>query len=76
LDILDIDDSSADRDRVDIGVRLLQTATAEVIPAGTRPPEYSRFVPPDWREGEVTRRVVEDRVGHVDFERTINMTWH
>lgn len=67
LDIFDIDDS-ADRDRVDIGVRLLQTAMAEVVPAGVRPPEYSRTVPPDWREGGVARRVVEDRI--VALERT------
>lgn len=66
LDIFDIDDNSPGQ--VDIGVRLLQTATAEVVPAGTRPPEYIRSVPPDWREGGVTRRVVEDRM--VALERT------
>ncbi|RZS31165.1 hypothetical protein EV193_11544 [Herbihabitans rhizosphaerae] len=26
---------------------------AEVVPAGTRPPEYGRMIPPDWREDEV-----------------------
>ncbi|MFI7131539.1 GNAT family N-acetyltransferase [Nonomuraea sp. NPDC050153] len=57
LDILDLDDN-----RVDIGVRLLRSAMAEVVPAGARPPEYIRMVPPDWREGGVTRRVVEDRM--------------
>ncbi|MFL6141320.1 MAG: GNAT family N-acetyltransferase [Labedaea sp.] len=66
LDVFDIDDNNANR--VDIGVRLLQTAMAEVVPAGTRPPEYNRDVPPDWREGETTRRVVEDRM--VALERT------
>jgi RimJ/RimL family protein N-acetyltransferase len=60
LDILDIDESSADR--VDIGVRLLRTAMATVVPADARPPEYIRAVPPDWRANEVTRRVVEDRM--------------
>jgi RimJ/RimL family protein N-acetyltransferase len=60
LDIFDLDDSTDDR--VDVGVRLLRTATADVVPAGTRLPEYYRLVPPDWREDEVTRRVVEDRV--------------
>jgi RimJ/RimL family protein N-acetyltransferase len=60
LDILD-----CDADQVDIGVRLLRTAMAEVIPAGTRPPAYSRSVPPDWREG-VARRAVEDRMGAVE----------
>ncbi|WP_207309587.1 GNAT family N-acetyltransferase [Streptomyces kasugaensis] len=62
LDILDIDDSAADPDRVDIGVRLLQTATAATLPNGARPPEYSRFVPPDWRENAATRQAVEDRM--------------
>ncbi len=56
LDILDIDDDSADR--VDIGARLVRTAMADVVPAGARPPEYIRNVPPDWREGHV----VEDRM--------------
>ena len=64
LDVFDIDDGSADR--VDLGVQLLQTAMAEVLPAGTRPPEYNRDVPPDWREGEVTRRVVEDRMAALE----------
>jgi GNAT superfamily N-acetyltransferase len=62
LDIFDIDDSSGDRDRADIGVRLLEAAMAEVVPAGTRPPEYIRIVPSDWRESEGARRVVEDRM--------------
>ena len=44
LDVFDIDDSSGDRDRLDIGVRLLRTAMAEVVPASTRPPEYIRVV--------------------------------
>jgi RimJ/RimL family protein N-acetyltransferase len=66
LDIVDVDDSSADR--VDVGVRLLRTAMAEVVPPGARPPKYIRNVPPDWREDETSRRVVEDRM--VALERT------
>ncbi|MFE7610259.1 GNAT family N-acetyltransferase [Streptomyces celluloflavus] len=62
LDILDIDESAADPDCVDIGVRLLHTATAATLPNGARPPEYSRFVPPDWRENAATRQAVEDRM--------------
>jgi RimJ/RimL family protein N-acetyltransferase len=62
LDVVDIDDGSADPDRVDIGVRLLRTAMADVVPASIRPPEYVRDVPSDWRDDEVTRRVVEDRM--------------
>jgi hypothetical protein len=34
LDIFDIDDGSGDR--VDIGVRLLEAAMAEVVPAGVK----------------------------------------
>jgi RimJ/RimL family protein N-acetyltransferase len=60
LDVLDIDDGSADR--VDVGTRLLRTALAEVVPAGDRPPEYIRMVPPNWRDEETSRRVVEDRM--------------
>lgn len=66
LDVFDIDDSGEDDDRVDVGVRLLQTAMAEVVPAGDRPPEYSRCVPSDWRDREVTRRVVDDRMGALE----------
>jgi RimJ/RimL family protein N-acetyltransferase len=62
LDILDIDDDTDDR--VDIGDRLLRAAMAEVIPAGTRPPEYIRDVPPNWRQ--VSRRVVEDRMAALE----------
>ncbi|MFI6743532.1 GNAT family N-acetyltransferase [Nonomuraea sp. NPDC050451] len=63
LDIFDIDDNG-----VDIGVRLLQTAMAEVVPAGARPPGCIRMVPPDWREAGTTRRAVEDRM--LALERT------
>jgi RimJ/RimL family protein N-acetyltransferase len=84
LDVFDIDDREADReaDRVDIGVRLLRTALAAVVPAGSRPPRYNRDVPPDWRENEITRRVVRDRM--VALERTgarlfverLRFQWH
>jgi hypothetical protein len=59
LDILDLAD---DPDRIDAGVRLLTAALREIIPAGARPPEYSRFIPPDWREHAGSRSVVEDRM--------------
>ncbi|MEU5778818.1 GNAT family N-acetyltransferase [Streptomyces venezuelae] len=62
LDVLDMDDNAADSDRTDIGVRLLRTAMAATLPDGSNPPEYSRFVPPDWREDTVTRQAVEDRM--------------
>jgi len=59
LDVLDVAD---DPDRIDVGVRLLKRALGEIIPAGARPPEYSRFIPPDWREHPASRRAVEDRM--------------
>jgi ribosomal protein S18 acetylase RimI-like enzyme len=62
LDVLDIDDGSPDPARVDIGVHMLRTAIAATIPSGAHPPEYIRFVPPDWRENVVTSQVVEDRM--------------
>jgi hypothetical protein len=62
LDILDVAD---DPDRINVGVRLLTGALSEMIPAGARPPEYSRFIPPDWREHTSSRRAVEDRMAIV-----------
>lgn len=62
LDILDIEDSASVSDHVDIGVRLLQTAMAATLPNGSRHPEYSRFIPPDWRENAATRQAIEDRM--------------
>ncbi|MDX5564390.1 GNAT family N-acetyltransferase [Streptomyces sp. ID05-04B] len=62
LDVLDIDDSASATDRVDTGVRLLHTAMAATLPNGSRPPEYSRLVPPDWRDNALTRQVIEDRM--------------
>ena len=48
LDILDLDDPGRP-ETVDIAARLLSTAMAKVVPAGTQPPYYLRFVDPDWR---------------------------
>lgn len=62
LDILDIDDDAPAADRVDAAERLLRTAIDATLPAGSRPPEYGRFVPPDWRQDAATNRAVEDRM--------------
>lgn len=62
LDILDIEDSASGSDHVDIGVRLLQIAMAATLPKGSRHPEYSRLIPPDWRKNALTRQAVEDRM--------------
>ncbi|HEY2441959.1 MAG TPA: GNAT family N-acetyltransferase, partial [Streptosporangiaceae bacterium] len=59
LDVLDVLDGvpDPDGDRIEVGVRLLETAMSAVIPAGTPPPAYIRFVPPDWREHPRSRRI-------------------
>ena len=81
LDILDIDDSAPAPDRVNIGVRLVRTASAKLLPVGTRPPQYSRFVPPDWRVSAVTRQVVEDRMAVLErtgarlFVERLRLEW-
>lgn len=74
--LLDFLDLSGDVDRVEVGVRLLEAAFGELIPTGSRPPEYVRFVPPNWREDETSRRLVEDLMtvvrrtgGHLLAER-------
>jgi hypothetical protein len=65
LDIVDIDDSAGESDCLDAGVRLLEAATASVLPEteGTAPrPEYIRFVPCGWRTDAVARRQVANRM--------------
>ncbi len=47
-----------------IGVRLLETATAAVLPAGARRPEYGRFVPPDRPRTRQLRTGVHHGLGH------------
>ncbi len=61
LDILDLDDS-AGPEAVGIAARLLSTAMAEVIPAGTQPPYYLRVTGPGWRGEPATRQATEDRM--------------
>ncbi|WP_260193844.1 GNAT family N-acetyltransferase [Actinophytocola gossypii] len=79
LDVLDLDDSG---DRVDLGVRLLERAMADVVPAGTRPPEYVRMIPPDWRADTAARRDVEDRMAVLEragarlFVERLRFDWH
>ncbi|MFI6151655.1 GNAT family N-acetyltransferase [Kitasatospora sp. NPDC051170] len=67
LDVLDISEGVPETpDTRDVGVRLLRAAMAAVLPAGAQPPEYSRFVPADWRESPASRRAVEDRMAAVE----------
>jgi RimJ/RimL family protein N-acetyltransferase len=52
---------------------------AEVVPAGSRPPEYNRDIPPDWHEDA---RAVEDRMsvaartGARLFVERLRFQWH
>ncbi|MEE1791935.1 GNAT family N-acetyltransferase [Streptomyces sp. BE308] len=62
LDFFDLDDTLPEPERGAIGERLLETATAAVLPKGAARPEYGRFVPPDWHEDPAARDVVEARV--------------
>ncbi len=62
LDFFDLDDTLPVPERVAIGVRLLETATTAVLPAGAERPEYGRFVPLDWHEDPVVRDAVEARI--------------
>ncbi|MEU4679093.1 GNAT family N-acetyltransferase [Micromonospora sp. NPDC023737] len=54
MDIFDFADGAAD-----VGVELLRTALAAVLPDGATRPEYIRFVPPDWHDDPtpVTQRM-------------------
>ncbi|MGA4844333.1 GNAT family N-acetyltransferase [Streptomyces sp. G45] len=81
LDVLDIEDGASGSDHIDIGVRLLRTAMAATLPEGARRPEYSRFVPPDWRDDAGTRRAVEDRMSVLErtgarlFVERLRLEW-
>ncbi|WP_443055105.1 GNAT family N-acetyltransferase [Streptomyces sp. NBC_00691] len=63
LDFFDLAPELSEEERAEIGLRLLRTATAAVVPAGTRPPEFSRFMPADWREVPETRSLLESVFG-------------
>ncbi|MEV6599373.1 GNAT family N-acetyltransferase [Actinoplanes sp. NPDC051346] len=75
MDIFDIDGD------IDDGVRLLRTALSAVVPTGTTPPEYGRFLPPDWRDHPHTRAAVEDRMRAVQrvgahlFVERLRLQW-
>ncbi|MER6691503.1 GNAT family N-acetyltransferase [Streptomyces minutiscleroticus] len=62
LDVLDVDDGLPAHERVEVGERLLRTAAAAVLPDGAPRPEYTRFVPPGWRDDPATARPVRDRM--------------
>ncbi|MEU6985993.1 GNAT family N-acetyltransferase [Streptomyces sp. NPDC046324] len=63
LDFFDLDPELPERERAEIGLRLLETATAAVVPAGAARPEFGRFMPADWREVPETRARLETLFG-------------
>ncbi|REE65364.1 hypothetical protein BX257_8090 [Streptomyces sp. 3212.3] len=66
---------------MDLGVRLLETATAATLPEGSPRPEYSRMVPPRWRDSAATRRPVQDRTAVLErtgarlFVERLRLEW-
>jgi RimJ/RimL family protein N-acetyltransferase len=74
LDILDVFD-------VDDGVRLVETAMRAVLPAVPTPPDYIRFLPPDWASDPAlvrdvgVRRDVLERLGARPLVERLRLQW-
>jgi RimJ/RimL family protein N-acetyltransferase len=60
LDVFDVDDDGEDLTAV--ASALYETAAAQVVPAGSTPPEYGRYVPANWREVPEAYRAVRSRM--------------
>ena len=66
---------------VDDGVALLQTAMADVLPRGSTPPDYIRFLPPDWHDDtDIVRAVAErtaalERLGARPLVERLRLQW-
>ncbi|MDV9192133.1 GNAT family N-acetyltransferase [Streptomyces sp. SR27] len=63
LDFFDLAPELSPEARAEVGLRLLETATAAVIPAGEQRPEFERYMPADWREVPETRSLLESVFG-------------
>ena len=74
LDILDVTDE-------DDGVRLVDTVMRAVLPAGSTPPEYVRFLPPEWGSDAALvrdvdlRRAVLERLGARPLVERLRLQW-
>ncbi|WP_426404425.1 GNAT family N-acetyltransferase [Streptomyces sp. R-07] len=81
LDFLDLAPELSAEERVEVGLRLLETATAAVIPAGVQRPEFGRFMPADWREVPETRSLLEslfsvlERTGARPLVERLRLEW-
>jgi len=75
MDIFDIDGDTGD------AVRLLGAALPAMVAAGAAPPQYSRFLPADWRDHQRTRQPVEirmralERTGAELFVERLRLEW-
>lgn len=82
LDVLDVDDAGAGDDSVDVLTELLRAAMADVVRDGSGPPEYVRFVPPDWRLQPTTSRGIANRMtalqrtGARPLVERLRFEWH
>lgn len=73
MDIFDFADGAADA-----SVDLLRTALAAVLPDGGTPPEYIRYVPPDWHDdpAPVAQRIaVLERLGARLLVERLRFEW-
>ncbi|GHJ38950.1 GNAT family N-acetyltransferase [Streptomyces sp. TS71-3] len=81
LDVLDVDDTLSAPERQDAGTRLLRAAMAGTLRSGSPPPEYTRHVPPDWRDAAVVREAVRDRMAILEragarpFVERLRLEW-
>ncbi|MGW5776734.1 GNAT family N-acetyltransferase [Streptomyces sp. NPDC003863] len=81
LDFFDLSPELSAEERAEVGLRLLETATAAVIPAGAPRPEFGRFIPADWRELPEARSVLEsvfsvlERTGARPLVERLRLEW-
>ena len=61
FDFLDVDDTLPPDEGAAIGVALVGEALEAILPEGAEPPEYGRFLTPDWREDPAVRQAIETR---------------
>ncbi|MFG2041023.1 GNAT family N-acetyltransferase [Dactylosporangium sp. NPDC048998] len=62
----------------DVGEQLVRAALAEILPAGATPPEYIRFVPPDWRDDPAPvreRMAALERLGARLLVERLRLEW-
>ncbi|KAA6211471.1 GNAT family N-acetyltransferase [Streptomyces filamentosus] len=81
LDFFDLDPELPAEQAAEVGRRLLADALAAVVPAGAVPPEYTRYLPADWREVPETRERVEllfsllDETGARPLVERLRLEW-